>query len=78
MMHVTGDGKRMYVTNSLLSTLDRDNKFWVKLVRIDEKGRASNRLHRPRRSPMMYIWITDSGGMHGGRMHGFVHDDNAG
>jgi hypothetical protein len=23
MMHVTGDGKRMYVTNSLLSTLDR-------------------------------------------------------
>ena len=22
MMHVTGDGKRMYVTNPLLSTLD--------------------------------------------------------
>jgi methanethiol oxidase len=38
MMHVTSDGKRMYVTNSLLSTLDRDNKFWVKLVRIDDKG----------------------------------------
>jgi methanethiol oxidase len=38
MMHVTGDGKRMYVSNSLLSTLDRDNNFWVKLVRIDEKG----------------------------------------
>ena len=35
---VTGDGKRMYVTNSLLSTLDRDGKFWVKLVRIDDKG----------------------------------------
>ena len=23
MMHVTGDGKRMYITNSLLSTMDR-------------------------------------------------------
>lgn len=38
MMHVTGDGQRMYVTNSLLSTLDRENDFWVKLIRIDDKG----------------------------------------
>lgn len=38
MMHVTNDGKRMYVTNSLLSTLDRENDFWVKLIRIDANG----------------------------------------
>lgn len=38
MMHVTGDGKRMYVSNSLLSTLDRENDFWVKLIRIDANG----------------------------------------
>lgn len=38
MMHVTGDGRRMYVTNSLLSTLDRDGTFWVRLIRIDEQG----------------------------------------
>jgi selenium-binding protein 1 len=36
MMHLTGDGKRMYVTNSLLSTMDRSEEFWVKLVRVDE------------------------------------------
>src|SRR5205807_837819 len=28
MMHVTGDGKRMYITNSLLSTLDHAGTFW--------------------------------------------------
>lgn len=38
MMHVTGDGKRMYVSNSLLSTLDRSEDFWVKLIRIDADG----------------------------------------
>jgi selenium-binding protein 1 len=38
MMHVTSDGRRMYVTNSLLSTMDRDNSFWIKLVRIDDSG----------------------------------------
>jgi selenium-binding protein 1 len=38
MMHTTGDGKRMYVTNSLLSTMDRENTFWVKLVRIGPNG----------------------------------------
>ena len=32
MLHVTGDGKRMYVTNSLLSTMDRSDEFWVKLA----------------------------------------------
>jgi selenium-binding protein 1 len=37
-MHVTGDGQRMYVTNSLLSTADRENVFWIKLVRISEDG----------------------------------------
>lgn len=38
MMHLTGDGQRMYVTNSLLSTMDRSDEFWVKLVRVDETG----------------------------------------
>ena len=38
MMHVTGDGKRMYVTNSLLSTLDRDGTFWIRLISITPDG----------------------------------------
>jgi selenium-binding protein 1 len=38
MMHLTSDGRRMYVTNSLLSTMDRDDRFWIRLIRIDETG----------------------------------------
>ncbi len=38
MMHVTGDGRRMYVSNSLLSTLDRSNNFWIRLVHIGPDG----------------------------------------
>jgi selenium-binding protein 1 len=38
MMHVTGDGKRMYITNSLLSTLDRSENFWVRLAHIGPDG----------------------------------------
>jgi selenium-binding protein 1 len=39
MMHVTGDGKRMYVTNSLLSTMDpSSDDFWVRLIRIGPDG----------------------------------------
>jgi selenium-binding protein 1 len=38
MMHVTGDGKRMYITNSLLSTLDRANTFYVRLAHIGPDG----------------------------------------
>ena len=38
MMHVTGDGKRMYITNSLLSTMDRPAPFWVKLAHIGPDG----------------------------------------
>jgi selenium-binding protein 1 len=38
MMHVTGDGKRMYITNSLLSTMDRSDHFWVKLSHIGPEG----------------------------------------
>jgi selenium-binding protein 1 len=41
MMHVTSDGKRMYVSNSLLSTLDRaHDDFWVRLIRIGPDGMA--------------------------------------
>lgn len=38
MMHVTGDGKRMYITNSLLSTLDRTEVFWIRLAHIGPDG----------------------------------------
>jgi methanethiol oxidase len=39
MMNISFDGRRMYVTNSLLSTADYGpDKFWMKLVRIDDKG----------------------------------------
>jgi selenium-binding protein 1 len=38
MMHVTGDGKRMYISNSLLSTLDHSGNFWVRRVHIDVRG----------------------------------------
>jgi selenium-binding protein 1 len=38
MMHVTGDGQRMYITNSLLSTMDRSNDFWVKRAFITPTG----------------------------------------
>lgn len=38
MLHLTGDGKRMYVTNSLLSTMDRSDDFWVRLIRVGPDG----------------------------------------
>lgn len=39
MMHLTYDGKRLYVTNSLLSTIDYGaDRFWVRLVRIGPDG----------------------------------------
>jgi selenium-binding protein 1 len=38
MMHVTGDGKRMYITNSLLSTMDRSERFWVRLAHVGPGG----------------------------------------
>jgi selenium-binding protein 1 len=39
MMHVTLDGKRMYVTNSLLSTMDYSGNFWVRLAHVGPDGR---------------------------------------
>lgn len=38
MMHVTGDGRRMYITNSLLSTLDHAGRFYVRLIHISPGG----------------------------------------
>jgi selenium-binding protein 1 len=38
MMHLSGDGKRMYISNSLLSTLDRSGDFWVRLARVGPDG----------------------------------------
>jgi selenium-binding protein 1 len=39
MMHVTGDGRRMYVTNSLLSTMDYSGNFWVRLAHVGPDGK---------------------------------------
>jgi len=39
MMHVTGDGKRMYITNSLLSTMDYASNFRARLAHIGPDGR---------------------------------------
>jgi len=39
MMHVTGDGRRMYITNSLLSTMDYAGNFWVRLAHVGPDGR---------------------------------------
>ncbi len=39
MMHLTiGDGQRMYVTNSLLSTLDHAGRFYVRLIHVGPDG----------------------------------------
>jgi selenium-binding protein 1 len=38
MMHTSPDGKRMYVSNSLLSTLDHAGRFWVRLIHIGPDG----------------------------------------
>ena len=38
VIHVTGDGKRMYVCNSLFSTLDHSGRFYVRLVRVGADG----------------------------------------
>jgi selenium-binding protein 1 len=39
MMNISTDGRRMFVTNSLLSTADfGPDDFWMKLVRIDDNG----------------------------------------
>lgn len=38
MLHLTGDGQRMYLTNSLLSTTDRSNDFWVRLIQVRPDG----------------------------------------
>ena len=38
MLHLTADGKRMYTTNSLLSTMDRSGDFRVRLIRVGPDG----------------------------------------
>jgi selenium-binding protein 1 len=38
MLHLTHDGERMYITNSLLSTMDRTDKCWVRLARVGPDG----------------------------------------
>lgn len=43
MMHVTGDGERMYVANSSLSTLDQSGRFYVRLIHIRPDGMKVDR-----------------------------------
>jgi hypothetical protein len=38
VMHVTSDGKRMYASNSLLSTLDHSGRSYARLVHIRPNG----------------------------------------
>jgi selenium-binding protein 1 len=40
MMHVTSDGKRMYISNSLLSTMDQVDRFWVRLAHVGPDGKV--------------------------------------
>jgi selenium-binding protein 1 len=40
MMHVTSDGKRMYISNSLLSTMDPADRFWVRLAHVGPDGKV--------------------------------------
>jgi methanethiol oxidase len=39
MMHVTGDGRRMYFTNSAISTLDYSPRYSMQLIQIGRDGR---------------------------------------
>ena len=43
MLHLTGDGRRMYVTNSLLSTMDKNENCWVKLINVTKVGMELDR-----------------------------------
>jgi selenium-binding protein 1 len=38
MTHLTYDGKNIYVSNSLLSTLDHSGRFHVRLVHVGPDG----------------------------------------
>jgi methanethiol oxidase len=37
-MHTSSDRKRLYVSDSLLSTLDHAGRFWVRLIHIGPDG----------------------------------------
>jgi selenium-binding protein 1 len=39
MMHVTGDGRRLYVTNSAISSIDFSPRYALKLIHIGPDGR---------------------------------------
>lgn len=39
MMHVTGDGKRLYVTNSAISSIDVSPRYALRLIHIGPDGR---------------------------------------
>jgi len=37
-MHVTGDGERVYFSNSILITLDHSGRFYVRLAHVGPDG----------------------------------------
>jgi selenium-binding protein 1 len=45
MMHVTGDGKRLYVTNSAISSIDYSPRYAMRLIRIGPDGRMKEDPH---------------------------------
>jgi selenium-binding protein 1 len=38
MIHISSDGKRLYLTNNLLSTVDASTQYWIRLARIGPDG----------------------------------------
>jgi selenium-binding protein 1 len=47
MMRMTPDGKRLYVTNSLLSSLDQNVKFGAWLLEIGPEGMKIDEAFKP-------------------------------
>ncbi len=45
MMHVTGDGKRMYVTNSAISSIDYSPRYSLRLIHIGPDGKMKQDPH---------------------------------
>jgi selenium-binding protein 1 len=45
MMHVTGDGKRLYVTNSAISSIDYSPRYSLRLIHIGPDGRMKQDPH---------------------------------
>jgi len=45
MMHVTSDGKRLYVTNSAISSIDYSPRYALRLIHIGPDGKMKQDPH---------------------------------